>query len=93
MFAYLLAVNASIHSRTILGSIVRNDRFGVEGYECEDRSVPKFLNTDFDNVVAILGAESSSVTIQVNIDRVVIIDYRYILYIYIIVSFQYIILL
>ncbi|KAG9427873.1 metabotropic glutamate receptor 2 isoform X1 [Apis mellifera carnica] len=49
----------------IKGSIVRNDRFGVEGYECEDRSVPKFLNTDFDNVVAILGAESSSVTIQV----------------------------
>lgn len=57
---------------------MRSDRFGSINYRCEDQSVPKFLNSDFDHVIAVLGAESSSVTIQVGIDRVVTTDYQYI---------------
>lgn len=80
----LFMVSTSIHLKSILGLIVRSDRFGSINYRCEDQSVPKFLNSDFDHVVAVLGAESSSVTIQVGIDRVVTTDYQYIFNIFLI---------
>ncbi|KOC68808.1 Metabotropic glutamate receptor [Habropoda laboriosa] len=49
----------------VKGLIARGNRYGDEGYRCEDQSVPKFLNGGFDRVIAVLGAQSSSVTIQV----------------------------
>ncbi|CAL7952540.1 unnamed protein product [Xylocopa violacea] len=49
----------------VKGFIARGNRFGEEGYRCGDRTVPTFLNGEFDRVVAVLGAQSSSVTIQV----------------------------
>ncbi|XP_034186753.2 metabotropic glutamate receptor 6 isoform X3 [Osmia lignaria lignaria] len=49
------------------GFITRSEEFGQRGgeYQCEDRSAPKFLDGGFDRVIAILGAQSSSVTIQI----------------------------
>ncbi|XP_076754284.1 metabotropic glutamate receptor 6 [Xylocopa sonorina] len=49
----------------VKGFIARGNRFGEEGYRCGDLTVPTFLNGEFDRVVAVLGAQSSSVTIQV----------------------------
>ncbi|XP_017764397.1 PREDICTED: metabotropic glutamate receptor 6-like [Eufriesea mexicana] len=49
----------------VKGFIARGNRFGGEGYRCDDRSMPKFFHGGFDRVVAVLGAQSSSVTIQV----------------------------
>ncbi|CAK9832016.1 Metabotropic glutamate receptor [Anthophora retusa] len=49
----------------VKGLIARGNRYGDEGYRCEDRSAPKFLNGGFDRVIAVLGAQSSSVTIQI----------------------------
>ena len=47
--------------------MARGNRFSEEGYRCEDRSVAKFLDGELDRVVAVLGAQSSSVTIQVGL--------------------------
>ncbi|KAK1127663.1 hypothetical protein K0M31_003160 [Melipona bicolor] len=49
----------------VKGFMARGNRLGEEGYRCEDRSVAKFLDGELDGVVAVLGAQSSSVTIQV----------------------------
>ncbi|XP_076640477.1 metabotropic glutamate receptor 6 [Colletes latitarsis] len=49
-----------------VGFIARDNRLaGSPEYLCNDRTVPKFMNGGFDDVVAVLGAQSSSVTIQV----------------------------
>ncbi|XP_020721541.2 metabotropic glutamate receptor 6 [Bombus terrestris] len=49
----------------VKGFMARENRSSEEGYRCADRSVAKFLNGEFERVVAVLGAQSSSVTIQV----------------------------
>ncbi|XP_076643046.1 LOW QUALITY PROTEIN: metabotropic glutamate receptor 6 [Halictus rubicundus] len=49
----------------VKGLIARGNRYGEQEYRCEDRSAPKFMNGGFDQVIAMLGAQSSSVTIQV----------------------------
>nr|XP_012154122.1 PREDICTED: metabotropic glutamate receptor-like isoform X3 [Megachile rotundata] len=51
----------------LAGFVARSKEFGQgeAGYRCEDRSAPKYLDGEFDRVIAILGAQSSSVTIQI----------------------------
>ncbi|XP_076278520.1 metabotropic glutamate receptor 6 [Lasioglossum baleicum] len=49
----------------VKGLIARGNQYGEQEYRCEDRSAPKFMNGGFDDVIAMLGAQSSSVTIQV----------------------------
>ncbi|XP_076662884.1 metabotropic glutamate receptor 6 isoform X2 [Andrena cerasifolii] len=49
----------------VKGFIARGNQLAGGGYRCDDRTSPKFLNGGFDDVVAVLGAQSSSVTIQV----------------------------
>ncbi|XP_076387481.1 metabotropic glutamate receptor 6 isoform X2 [Megachile rotundata] len=51
----------------VKGFVARSKEFGQgeAGYRCEDRSAPKYLDGEFDRVIAILGAQSSSVTIQI----------------------------
>lgn len=58
---------ATHHSRAsmFVGFMARENRSVEEGYRCADRSVAKFLNGELERVVAVLGAQSSSVTIQV----------------------------
>lgn len=60
-----LAADHSTASVFFVGFMARENRSGEEGYRCADRSVAKFLNGEFERVVAVLGAQSSSVTIQV----------------------------
>lgn len=48
-----------------VGLIARGVKHSEQDYRCEDRSTPKFMNGGFDDVIAVLGAQSSSVTIQV----------------------------
>lgn len=52
-----------------VGFMALENRSGEEGYRCADRSVAKFLNGELERVVAVLGAQSSSVTIQVGSRR------------------------
>ncbi|XP_076239392.1 metabotropic glutamate receptor 4 [Calliopsis andreniformis] len=49
----------------VKGFIARNNELDSIEYQCDDRTVPKFLNGGFDDVIAVLGAQSSSVTIQI----------------------------
>nr|XP_033338555.1 metabotropic glutamate receptor 6-like isoform X1 [Megalopta genalis] len=49
----------------VKGSMARGNRHGEKEFRCEDRSAPRFMNGGFDDVIAVLGAQSSSVTIQV----------------------------
>ncbi|XP_053971463.1 metabotropic glutamate receptor 6-like isoform X2 [Hylaeus volcanicus] len=50
----------------VKGFIARDNRLtDYSEYRCNDRTAPKFMDGGFDDVVAVLGAQSSSVTIQV----------------------------
>lgn len=52
-------------SITIQGFIARNNFFKSERqFVCLDGSVPTYRNGSFDNVVGIIGGQSSSVSIQ-----------------------------
>ncbi|KAK0093640.1 hypothetical protein PV326_013034 [Microctonus aethiopoides] len=49
----------------VKGFIAHINEFHKQEFQCLDGSVPKFLGGGFDKVVAVLGAQSSSVTLQV----------------------------
>ncbi|XP_011501835.1 PREDICTED: metabotropic glutamate receptor 3-like [Ceratosolen solmsi marchali] len=49
----------------IKGFIAHVNEYHKVEFQCLDGSVPKFLGGDFDKVVAVLAAQSSSVTLQV----------------------------
>ncbi|XP_066587920.1 metabotropic glutamate receptor 3-like isoform X1 [Prorops nasuta] len=49
----------------VKGFIAHVNEFHVQEFQCSDQSVPKFLGGGFDKVVAVLAAQSSSVTLQV----------------------------
>lgn len=46
------------------GFIAHVNEFHEQEFQCLDGSVPKFLGGGFDKVVAVLAAQSSSVTLQ-----------------------------
>jgi hypothetical protein len=48
------------------GSIAHFSEFHEPEFQCKDGSTPKFRGGGFDRVVAVIGAQSSSVTIQVS---------------------------
>ncbi|XP_015430249.1 PREDICTED: metabotropic glutamate receptor-like [Dufourea novaeangliae] len=49
----------------VKGIIGRRNRYGEQEYRCDDGSAPVFMHGGFDKVIAVLGAQSSSVTIQI----------------------------
>jgi hypothetical protein len=51
----------------IIGFIAHFNEFHEHEFRCKDGSTPKFRGGGFDQVVAVIGAQSSSVTIQVRI--------------------------
>lgn len=48
------------------GFIAHFNEYHEHEFQCKDGSTPKFLGGGFDQVVAVIGAQSSSVTIQVS---------------------------
>lgn len=48
------------------GFIAHFNEFHEHEFQCQDGSTPKFLGGGFDHVVAVIGDQSSSVTIQVS---------------------------
>ena len=48
------------------GFIAHVNEYHKIEFQCLDGSVPKFLGGGYDKVVAVLAAQSSSVTLQVN---------------------------
>ena len=56
-----------------LGFIAHVNEFHQTEFQCSDGSVPKFYRGGFDKVVAVLGGQSSAVTLQVSF-KIVICD-------------------
>lgn len=48
------------------GFIAHFNEYHEHEFQCKDGSTPKFRGGGFDQVVAVIGAQSSSVTIQVS---------------------------
>lgn len=49
------------------GFIAHVNEYHEQEFQCSDGSIPRFLGGGFDKVVAVLAAQSSSVTLQVSI--------------------------
>ncbi|XP_063988055.1 metabotropic glutamate receptor 6-like [Diachasmimorpha longicaudata] len=49
----------------VKGFIAHGNEFHEQEFQCSDGSIPRFLGGSFDKVVAVLAAQSSSITLQV----------------------------
>ena len=62
----LSETDKNIAIRFFAGFIAHFNEFHEHEFQCQDGSTPKFRGGGFDHVVAVIGAQSSSVTIQVS---------------------------
>jgi hypothetical protein len=64
--SYINGDGSKYSSKFFPGFIAHFNEFHEQEFQCQDGSTPKFRGGGFDHVVAVIGDQSSSVTIQVS---------------------------